>query len=62
MPRNTTDKHANQLPAFWPDSELHRRLRQITKAINRPHTAAEHNELTEIAKDLKAEIKARLFY
>lgn len=61
MPRNTADKHADLLPAFWPDSELHRRLRQITKAINRPHTAAEHHELTEIAKDLKEEIKSRLF-
>lgn len=61
MPRNTVDKHANLLPAFWPDSELHRRLRQITRAINRPHTAAEHVELTELAKELKLEIRVRDF-
>ena len=54
-------KHADLLPAFWPDSDLHRRLRQITRALNRQHSKAEHRELTDRAKELKEELHARTF-
>jgi hypothetical protein len=59
--KNHAPKHDNLLPAFWPDSELHRRLRSITRALNRQHSKAEHRELTDYAKELKEELHARLF-
>lgn len=62
MPKRTTENYGDLLPAFWPDSELHRRLRRIARAINRPHTPDEHRELTEIARDLKEELHTRTFF
>jgi len=59
--RNHSPKHDNLIPAFWPDSDLHRRLRQITRALNRQHTPREHRDLTDLAKELKDEIHARTF-
>jgi len=55
-------KHQDQLTAFWPDSDLHRRLRQITRRIERTtHSKAEHRELTDLAKELKIELHTRTF-